>query len=147
MDTPVLNYFLLINLPSGSALSRQNLIPRLYTFARPGERLQAPRLWPILLLFALILPVCAQEFVPDQVVFPITDFKPDIKHAAPFSMKFGTGFCLDQGCRFVGTNYHVAKVMGKYVRIKGVRSVHRYLDSDPDDTGAQDINLVRGGSL
>ena len=45
-------------------------------------------------------------------------------------MKFGTGFCLDQDCRFVGTNYHVAKIMGKYVRIKGVFSAHRYLDSD-----------------
>src|SRR5271169_3036515 len=91
--------------------------------------------------------VCAQEFVPEQVVFPITDFKPDVKHLAPFSMKFGTGFCLDQDCRFVGTNYHVAKVMGKYVRVKGVFSAHRYLDSDPNDAGAQDINLVGGGSL
>jgi len=95
----------------------------------------------------LALPVCAQEFVPEQVVFPITDFKPDIKYLAPFSMKFGTGFCLDQDCRFVGTNYHVAKLMGKYVRIKGAFSAHRYLDSDSDDAGAQDINLSWGGSL
>jgi len=101
----------------------------------------------MLLLFALALPLCAQEFVPEHVVFPITDFKPDIKHLAPFSMKFGTGFCLDPDCRFVGTNYHVAKVMGKYVRIKGVFSAHRYLDSDPNDAGAQDINLAGGGSL
>jgi hypothetical protein len=62
-------------------------------------------------------------------------------------MKFGTGFCLDQDCRFVGTNYHVAKLMGKYVRVKGVFSAHRYLDSDPDDRGAQDVSLERGGSL
>jgi len=89
----------------------------------------------------------AQEFVPEHVIFPITDFKPDIKHLAPFSMKFGTGFCLDPDCRFVGTNYHVAKVMGNYVRIKGVFSAHRYLDSDPDDVGARDINLAGGGSL
>lgn len=89
----------------------------------------------------------AQEFVPEQVVFPITDFKPDIEDLAPFSMKFGTGFCLDKDCRFVGTNYHVAKVMGKYVRIKGVFSAHRYLDSDPGDAGAQDVNLAGGGSL
>ena len=91
--------------------------------------------------------MCAQEFVPEHVVFPITDFKPDIKHLAPISMKFGTGFCLDPDCRFVGTNYHVAKVMGKYVRIKGVFSAHRYLDSDPDDAGAEDMNLGWGGSL
>jgi hypothetical protein len=91
--------------------------------------------------------VYAQEFVPEQVVFPITDFKPDIRYVAPFSMKFGTGFCLDQDCRFVGTNYHVAKVMGKCVRIKGVLSAHRYLDSDADDAGSQDISLAGGGSL
>jgi hypothetical protein len=101
----------------------------------------------MLLLFALALPVCAQHLVPQQVVFPITDFKPDIKRLAPFSMKFGTGFCLDQDCRFVGTNYHVAELMGKSVRIKGVFSSYRYLDSGPDDVGAQNINLAAGGSL
>jgi hypothetical protein len=83
---------------------------------------------------------CAQQF--DQVVFPITDFKPDIRY--PFTVKFGTGFCLDRECRFVGTNYHVAKVMGKRVRVKGVSSVHRYLDSGPDDAGAQEINFAGG---
>jgi hypothetical protein len=67
----------------------------------------------------LALPLCAQEFVPQHVVFPIMDFKPDINRLAPFSVKFATGFCLDPDCRFVGTNYHVAKIMGKYVRIKG----------------------------
>jgi len=143
----VQNYFLLIDLFAGSALGRQGLIPRPYAFPRRSEGLHARRLWPVLLLFALALPVCAQEFVPEHVVFPITDFKPDIKHLAPISMKFGTGFCLDPDCRFVGTNYHVAKVMGKYVRIKGVFSAHRYLDSDPDDAGAEDMNLGWGGSL
>jgi hypothetical protein len=114
---------------------------------RPSQGLHAPKVWPILLLFALALPLRAQDFVPEQVVFPITDFKPDIKHLAPLSIKFGTGFCLDKECRFVGTNYHVAKVMGKYVRIKGVFSAHRYLDSSSDDAGAQPINLSGGGSL
>jgi hypothetical protein len=139
-------YFLLINLFPGSALSRQDLIPRPYAFPRRSERLHARRLGFIPLLVALALTACAQEFIPESVVFPITDFKPDIKHLA-LSMKFGTGFCLDQDCRFVGTNYHVAKVMGKYVRIKGVFSAHRFLDSDPDDGGAQDVNLAGGGSL
>jgi hypothetical protein len=141
------NYCFLINLLADSALRRQDLISRPYAFARPSEGLHTLRLWPILLLFAFALPVCAQEFVPEHVVFPITDFKPDIKHLAPFSMRFGTGFCLDPACRFVGTNYHVARVMGKFVRIKGVFSAHRYLDSAPDDPGAQDISLAGGGSL
>lgn len=141
------NYFLLINVFAGSKFSGQALIPRPYTFRRSGEGFNARGLAPLLLLFALTLPGCAQEFVPEQVVFPITDFKPDIRYAAPFSIKFGTGFCLDKECRFVGTNYHVAKLMGKYVRIKGVFSAHRFLDTDPDDGGAQDIDLFGGGSL
>ena len=91
--------------------------------------------------------MCAQEFVPEKVVFPITDFKPDISRFSPLALKFGTGFCLDKDCRFVGTNYHVAKFMGKYVRIKGVFSAHLYLDSDPDDAGAENISLSAGGSL
>ena len=128
------NYFVLIHLFANA-------------FPRPSERLHARRLGVILLLFALALPVYAQEFVPEHVVFPITDFKPDIEYLAPFSVKFGTGFCLDQDCRFVGTNYHVAKVMGKYVRIKGVFSAHRYLDSDPDDDGAREVDLAGVGSL
>jgi hypothetical protein len=142
----VQNQSLPINL-FASASNRQALTPRSDGFLRPSERLHARRLGPLLLLFALALPVYAQEFVPEHVVFPITDFKPDITHLASFSMKFGTGFCLDRDCRFVGTNYHVAKVMGKYVRIKGVFSAHRYLDSEPGDEGAQDINLGLGGSL
>jgi hypothetical protein len=104
-------------------------------------------LWPTLLLLVIGAPVCAQEFVPKQVVFPITDFKPDIKSLAPIFIRFGTGFCLDRDCRYVGTNYHIAKIMGKYVRIKGVFSAHRYLDSGPDDTGAQNVDFIGGGSL
>jgi len=94
---------------------------------------------PLLLAFAV--PSFAEEFVPEKVVFPITDFKPDIEHLSPLSVRFGTGFCLDPDCRFVGTNYHVAKVMGKYVRVKGVFSVHRYLDSSQDEGGAEEVKL------
>lgn len=102
-----------------------------------------------LVFFVLVLAVqvFAQKFVPEHVVFPITDFKPDLTNIAPFSIKFGTGFCLDQDCRFVGTNYHVAKIMGRYVRIKGVFAAHLYLDSGPYDTGAQEVDFVGGGSL
>jgi hypothetical protein len=144
----VQNSFLLISLFAVSAFSKQVLIPRPYAFARPSERFHSRTLGTILLLFALALPACAQEFIPEHTVFPITDFKPDIRDLALLSMKFGTGFCLDPDCRFVGTNYHVAKVMGKLVRIKGVFSAHRYLDSGADDEGAQEINLAGlGGSL
>lgn len=49
--------------------------------------------------------------------------------------KFGTGFCLDPGCQFIGTNYHVAAMM-KHVRIKGAKVVRRYLATGPNDQGA-----------
>jgi len=136
------NYFLLILL---AALLLSRFLPSSYGITRHGGRRHATRLGPALLLFVVAVPIQAQEFTPDQVVFPITDFKPDIKSLA-ISIKFGTGFCLDHDCRFVGTNYHVAKLMGTHVRIKGVFSAHRYLDSGSDDKGAQAVD-VPGGSL
>ena len=140
-------YFVLINLEAGSAFSRQDLNPSSQAFPRSCNRFHARMLLLVLILVAVTFPASAQELLPGHVVFPITDFKPDIKHLAPFSMKFGTGFCLDPDCRFVGTNYHVAKIIGRSVRIKGVVSAHRYLDSDPNDAGAQNVNLAGGDSL
>ena len=141
------NHLLTTTMLAASALGGQSLFSHRHIPPPRSGRLDVRKLGPVLLLFVLAISVCAQEFVPEHVVFPISDFKPDIKHLAAFSMKFGTGFCLDLDCRFVGTNYHAAKVMGKYVRIKGVFSRHRYLDSDPCDAGAQDVNFVGGSSL
>src|SRR5579872_4766976 len=88
-----------------------------------------------LVLFVLALPLSAQEFDAQHVVFPITNFIPDVTFVAPLHVftgpmftAFGTGFCLDRNCRFVGTTYHVAKAMGaSQILIKRVFSVHRYL--------------------
>ncbi|HKW16417.1 MAG TPA: hypothetical protein VJO35_02795 [Terriglobales bacterium] len=108
---------------------------------------------PILLVLALALPIRAQEFDPQHVVFPLTDFTPAITYVAPLHAftgptftRFGTGFCLDHDCRFVGTTYHVAKAMGDRVFIKRVFSAHRYLDSSSDDPGAEDVKFA-GGSF
>lgn len=147
--TAVTSYFPLINLFALSSHSRQNVALSSYGAARRSY-VDARKWRGTLFIFAIMtlaLPVCAEEFIPERVVFPITDFKPDIEHFAPLSIKFGTGFCLDPDCRFVGTNYHVAKLMGKHVRIKGVLSAHLYLDSNPDDIGAQDVKLDGGGLL
>jgi hypothetical protein len=95
----------------------------------------------VLLVLVLTAACSAQAFVPERVVFPITHFGPDSRHLAPFSIKLGTGFCLDPECRFVGTNYHVAKEMGTYILIRGVPSIHRYLDSSPDEAGAERIRI------
>jgi hypothetical protein len=57
----------------------------------------------VLLLCALSLRVFAQDFVPEQVVFPITDFKPYIQ-VLPVFLKFGTGFCLDPDTSWENTS-------------------------------------------
>lgn len=120
------------------------VIPRRH---RRPHTLLSSRLVFLYLIFSAVLPVSAQEFNPEQVVFPITDFKPDIERLSPLEVKFATGFCFDPDCRFVGTNYHTAKLMGRHVRIKGVFSAHLYLDSAPSDVGAQDVHIPGEGSL
>ena len=139
------SHFVLISPVAGSESSRQDLLPRRYAIPRSSERPLPRRLGAILLLFAATFPLFAQEFVPEHIVFPITDFWPEIKTLG-LSLKFGTGFCLDEDCRFVGTNYHIAKAMGKRVRIKGVFSAHRYLDPDANDAGAVDVDSDEGGA-
>ncbi|HVN20758.1 MAG TPA: hypothetical protein VMU05_18365 [Dongiaceae bacterium] len=113
-----------------SALRRRGLNRLTYTIAGATERANCRRFSLALLVCAISVSACAQEFTPEQIVFPITDFKPEIQLLA-LAARFGTGFCLDPNCRFVGTNYHIAKLMGKHVRIKGVPSAQLYLDSNP----------------
>src|SRR5580658_2384576 len=42
----------------------------------------------------------------DQTVIPISE----LKLGLGIESKFGTGFCLDPGCRLIATNYHVAAI-------------------------------------
>ena len=49
--------------------------------------------------------------------------------------EFGTGFCLDPICRFIGTNYHVAMI-SRPDRIKRQAVTQRYLATGPEDEGA-----------
>jgi hypothetical protein len=69
---------------------------------------------------------------PNASIVPITALK---LRDLGIEGSFGTGFCLDPKCRFIGTNYHVA-VMARLKRIKGQKVVHVYLASGPDDEGA-----------
>jgi hypothetical protein len=140
-------YFPLMNRLADPVFGWKYRLFRLQKFARYGERCHFRGPGLMFLLIVLAFPACAQEFVPEHVVFPITYFRPDVRHLAPISLEFGTGFCLDKDCRFVGTNYHVAKLMGDNVRIRGVHSAHRYLDSDQGDKGARSVKLFGGGSL
>jgi hypothetical protein len=74
--------------------------------------------------------VHAQDF--SKTVVPITELK---LLGLAVEGKFGTGFCLDPGCRFIGTNYHVAMV-ARPRKIKGIKVIQRYLATGPDDEGA-----------
>jgi Trypsin-like peptidase domain len=58
---------------------------------------------------------------------------------------FGTGFCLDPECQFIGTNYHVAAMMD-HLRIKGAKIVKRYLATGPSDDGAKLNYFAFGGA-
>jgi trypsin-like peptidase len=55
--------------------------------------------------------------------------------------KFGTGFCVDPDCRFIGTNYHVAKAIGKHFKVEGSPVVNRWLGTGPDDDEASKNRL------
>jgi hypothetical protein len=75
-----------------------------------------------------------QEF--DETVVPITELSVRVTYLhTEMDAKFGTGFCLDPACRFIGTNYHLAAAAQPH-KIKGQRVIQRYLASGPDDDGA-----------
>lgn len=87
--------------------------------------------------------LCAQDL--SKTVLPITDFKFKLKKSSIPSLApkiapaveedFGTGFCIDPECRFIGTNYHVA-AFARPRKIKGEEVIQRYLATGPDDDGA-----------
>jgi len=79
----------------------------------------------------------------DKTVVPITELK---FLGVGMEGKFGTGFCLDTECRFIGTNYHVA-VVAQPRKIGGERVAHLYLATGPTDKGAT-LNIIPSvGSL
>lgn len=82
-----------------------------------------------LICFCFALPVSAQE----QAVVPITKLQ---FYGLYQTIKFGSGFCLDPECRYIVTNYHVAKAMGKHFSIQHEPVVDRWLASGPNDEGA-----------
>ena len=75
-------------------------------------------------------------------VIPLTDLKPAFRFHTKFGVPglvitadFGTGFCLDPDCRFIGTNYHVAAIANPG-KIKGDKIVARYCATGPNDEDA-----------
>jgi hypothetical protein len=69
----------------------------------------------------------------NKTVVPITKLQ---SYGTLQTLKFGTGFCVDPDCRFIGTNYHVALAMGKHFKIEGIPVVNRWLGTGPDDEAA-----------
>jgi hypothetical protein len=100
-----------------------------------------PKVIPILILWPCLLSATTKS--PDASVADATDFDKAVVPVTALSLgighlglqtdgKFGTGFCLDPECRFIGTNYHVA-VLARPRKIKGEKIIQRYLDTGPDD--------------
>ncbi len=95
--------------PTGPA---QENFPDLLPLARPPAIVQPP------------------DF--SKTVIPITELK---LHGLGQEADFGTGFCLDLACCFIGTNYHVA-TLARPRKIKGETVIQRYVATGPDDEGA-----------
>jgi len=82
----------------------------------------------------LALLLCGSTaFAQEQTVVPITKLR---IYGPVGTATFGSGFCLDAECRYVVTNYHVAKLMGKNFSIEHEPIVERWLATGPDDEGA-----------
>jgi hypothetical protein len=72
----------------------------------------------------------------DKVVVPVTALSLGIDHLGrEMEGKFGSGFCLDPSCRFIGTSYHVA-VLARPTKIKREKVIQQYLDTGPNDDDA-----------
>jgi len=67
----------------------------------------------------------------DETVVPLTG----LTLGVGLKIEFGSGFCVDAACQFVGTNYHVAKTARLHT-IEGEKIVQRYFATGPDDEGA-----------
>lgn len=85
--------------------------------------------------------VPAQDY--SNVIVPISSAK---LRGPLVQAKFGTGFCVDPDCQFIGTNYHVAAIVGN-LKIKGASVVKRYLATGPSDEGASINEMADGRSL
>ena len=103
----------------------------------------------VILISCLSLSAPAQEELPNllAVVHPFVaehayDFGKTVVPIAALKLsdvgiegKFGTGFCLDPECRFIGTNYHVALAAHPH-KIKGEKVNKQYLATGPGDADA-----------
>jgi hypothetical protein len=95
-----------------------------------------------------------QDFT--ESVVPITSVRvtPSLKlgvtgkldRAMTVEARFGTGFCLDAACRFIGTNYHVA-VTAQTDKIKKEKIVQRYFATGPNDHGATANSIPNVGVI
>jgi len=93
-------------------------------------KLRTLRPFTTALIFCVFAPLL---FAQEKTVVPITKLS---FYGPVGKIDFGSGFCLDPECRFIVTNYHVAKAMGKRFSIQREPVVSTWLDSGPDDKGA-----------
>ncbi len=90
----------------------------------------------------VVVPITSVKFTPSAKLGVTGRLGPGLEMNA----KFGTGFCLDATCRFIGTNYHVA-VTTRVHKVKGEEIFQRYLATGPHDEGATVNTLANGDVL
>ena len=95
-----------------------------------AAKLTALKSLTIVLVFCALAPGL---FAQQQTVVPITKLH---FYGPVGKIAFGSGFCLDPECRFIVTNSHVVKAMGKWFSIQHEPVVRTWLDSGPDEEGA-----------
>ena len=78
-----------------------------------------------------VVPITSSKLIPSMKLGLSGKLSPKLD----LRLGFGTGFCLDAGCRFIATNYHVAVGTPAH-RIKRQKIVQRYLATGPDDKDA-----------
>src|SRR6266478_2835166 len=79
----------------------------------------------------IVVPITLLKFTPSAKLGITGKLGPNLG----IEGKFGTGFCLDPECRFIGANYHVAQI-ARPRKIKGEEVIQRYFATGPDDEGA-----------
>jgi len=112
------------------------------------------RCFPLLIVISFSVSMRAQEMsqnasalAPPTSIAPTKDFArtvlpiTELKFVG-YGVKagFGTGFCLDPQCRFIGTTYHLA-ALAHPGKIKGQKVVRTYLATGPNDEDA----TINGG--
>ncbi|GEM_PF-6510935 len=73
-----------------------------------------------------------------------TELVSKVEGLQSFRKAFGTGFCLNAGCDWVVTNYHVIKATGEHPSVRGVKTDQISFATSETDKDAEKIHTGAG---